>query len=149
MEDIGAIRLGYRCQSCAITWRRVRHHMFSTRWRIIAKIFLQQDAVVPMTHTRENLFSDCCGHIPHAPCPTSKLFLNVNYYMKAMKLTVEAIPIAHQMHSVTRSRRQGDALGVGEPSDDSTEHTVPLVSEVALELVLNKSSTHCTSNHAS
>lgn len=69
--------------------------------------------------------------------------------MKAMKLTIDAIPIAHQMHCVTRSRRQGDALGVGEPSDDSTEHIVPLVSVMALELVLNNSSTHCTSNQAS
>lgn len=82
-------------------------------------------------------------------CHTFKLSLNANYYMKAMKPTVDAIPIAHQMHSVTRSRRQGDALGVGEPSDDSTEHTVPLVSVLALALVLNNSSTHCTSNHAS
>jgi len=73
----------------------------------------------------------------------------VNYYTNAKKLTVDAIPTTHQTHPASRCWKPREALGTGEPGDDSTEHTVPSGSVLVLALVLKSSSTHWISNQAS
>jgi len=80
---------------------------------------------------------------------TLAMAYTVNCYTNAKKLTVDAIPTAHQTHPASRCWKPCEALGTGEPGDDSTEHTVPSGSVLALALVLKSSSTHWISNQAS
>jgi len=80
---------------------------------------------------------------------TPAVAYTVNCYTNAKKLTVDAIPTTHQTHVASRCWKPREALGTGEPGDDSTEHTVPSGSVLTLALVLNSNSTHWISNQAS